>query len=94
MKLSKKIRKQLAFALYRLLRNDLVRRMRVNGMTWTRINNVLRILGQKQIVRIQRTAKGDLLTFANVDMKTVREVKHGKVLNKTAEITPEIINLN
>ena len=63
------IKTKIYFYIYRLLRPDMVTRMRANGSSWTSINRMLRNLGQMQIARVEKVNGGDRLTFAHVPLE-------------------------
>lgn len=58
-----KLRLKFQLWVYGRMRNNLVHRMRANGATWSRINEVLRALGQKQIMKVIHRQDGPLLIF-------------------------------
>lgn len=90
----KKVRRKVIFIVYRIMREDMVIRMRVNGFTWTRMNAVLRVLGQKQIIKVEKRQHGEILTYANVKQgEKLAQVK-GRWKKVQVEHTPEIIHNN
>ena len=63
--LGSKLRNKFNRCLYRLLRRDMVARMRAkDGFTWSKINTVLRSFGQKVIIQVETIpGKGQKLLF-------------------------------
>lgn len=78
---------------YRCLRGDMVLRMRANGFSWNKINSTLRVLRQKQIVKVRHTKTGTHITYAYIApiLKTVPGGKGGWKQVET-EPAPEIID--
>lgn len=87
----KQLKRNILFGIYRLLRNDMVARMRANGIAWTKINATLRVLGQKQIVRIEYRGKGVLLTYAHVGLQPKIQNLSGRFQKTFVEPVPEVI---
>lgn len=91
----RKVRRFIKFGIYRMMRTDMVLRMYHNGLSWTKINSVLRVLGQKQVVRVERGATGMRLSFNYVPLKKTAEFPAGqKARIVEVEPSPEIINLD
>jgi DNA-binding transcriptional ArsR family regulator len=59
--------------IYRTLRKDIVKRMRRQGFTWSKINTVLQALGQAEIVTVERQGRNALVRFAK-RMPVVKQV--------------------
>ena len=58
------MKNKIIWLMYRMLRNDMVARMRMKeGFTWSKVNTVLKACGQKVIIRVETTSKGQMLTF-------------------------------
>lgn len=58
----KKLRFKAEWLVYRMMRNNMVVRMRANKATWARINETLRAMGQKQVMSLKRNEGSDTET--------------------------------
>lgn len=88
----KKLKHKIQRLIYRMMRDNMVARMRVNGHSWSRINNVLRVCGQKQIVKIVHTPNGMLLTYGYLKERVRTRIdRHGKIENSLELEAPEVI---
>lgn len=81
------------FLLYRCLRANMVLRMKYNGFSWTKINQVLRLLHQKQIVQVIHNPEGMLLKFEHVEREEKIEFdSKGNMYKKLKEPPVEVID--
>lgn len=78
--------------IYRLMRNNLVHRMRANGATWSRINEVLRCLGQQQIIKVLHTDEGTQVKFGEAKSRDVVKKKHGRLQRVKEWLPPKVID--
>lgn len=78
--------------LYGRLRDNIVHRMRANKATWTNINRVLIALKQKQIVRVEYTDEGPLLTYGELAVVKKVKVTKGVPYNDLEYAKVEIVN--
>lgn len=88
----KKLKFKLQEWLYRKLRNNIVHRMRANGATWSRINEVLRSLKQLQIIKVEYTDAGPLIAFGELEVVERPAFRKGVPYKAYKYADVEIIN--
>ncbi len=91
MKSVKKFKSRVVWLMFRLLRGQIVRKMRATKATWTYINRVLRALEQEQILKVEKYKNGDRLIYGKAPRAKKLIIKDGRDPSVfTTEVTPKL----